>query len=119
MDHIPIGCFVSATTDHELGFLMSLHGFEFQFGRGHVVKIEARIEVTKHRPMGSSPASRCTDPAGRRIYGMDNAHGIRHQTEYDHRHVYSPQNTPLQISRASGVAGGLLPRDRTNTAGAR
>lgn len=75
--------------DHELAFLLSLDGLEFQFARGHVVKIEAReIGATKHRPHGIKYSLTLHDPAGRRIYGMDNAHSVRRRTEYDHRHVY-------------------------------
>lgn len=82
------------TTDHELAFLLSLDGLEFQFARGHVVKIEAReLGATKHRPHGVKYSLTLHDPAGRRIYGIDNAHGIRRRTEYDHRHVYGARKT--------------------------
>ena len=80
------------TTDHELEFLLSLDGSEFQFGAGYVVKIEAaRIAATKGRPHGIKYSLTLHDPSGRRVYGMDNAHGIRRQTEYDHRHVHDGQ----------------------------
>ena len=76
-------------TDHELEFLLSLDGSEFRLISGYVVKIEARIvAATKHRPQGVKYSLTLHDLAGRRIYGMDNAHGIRRQTEYDHRHMY-------------------------------
>ena len=76
-------------TDHELAFLLSLDGHVFQMASGYVVKIEARtIAATKNRPHGLKYSLTLHDPANRRIYGMDNAHGIRRQTEYDHRHVY-------------------------------
>lgn len=75
--------------DHELAFLLSLDGQEFQMASGYVVKIEAQtVAATKHRPHGVKYSLTLHDLANRRIYGMDNAHGIRRQTEYDHRHVY-------------------------------
>jgi hypothetical protein len=78
-----------SATDHELAFLLSLDGLEFQFARGYVVKIAAReIGTTKQRPHGVRYSLTLHDPAGRRIFGMDNAHGIQRRTEYDHRHVY-------------------------------
>jgi len=74
---------------HELAFLLSLDGFEFQWAGGYVVKIEARvIDATRRRPQGIKYSLTLHDPAGRRIYGMDNAHGLRRQTEFDHRHLY-------------------------------
>jgi uncharacterized protein DUF6516 len=77
------------STDHELAFLLNLDGLEFQFARGYVVKIEAReIAATRQRPHGIKYSLTLHDPTGRRIYGMDNAHGIRRRTEYDHRHVH-------------------------------
>ena len=81
-------------TDHDLAFLLSLDGLEFQFAYGYAVKIEAReIEATRHRPHGIKYSLTLHDPAGRRIYGLDNAHGIRRQPEYDHRHVYGGRKT--------------------------
>ena len=86
--HILIGC-RNLPTDHELALLLSLDGFEFHFALGHTVKIAAReIAATKHRPYGIKYSLTLHDPSGRRIYGMDNAHGIRRRTEYDHRHVH-------------------------------
>ena len=75
--------------DHELDFLLSLNGLEFRLATGYAVKIEARlVETTKHRPHGVKYSLTLHDPVGRRIYGMDNAHGVRRRTEYDHRHAY-------------------------------
>lgn len=74
--------------DHDLVFLLSLDGFEFQFAQGYTVKIEAReIAASSGRPHGIKYSLTLRDPSGRRIYGVDNAHGIRHRREYDHRHV--------------------------------
>ena len=75
--------------DYELEFLISLDGSEFRLATDYMVKIEARaVEATKHRPHGVKYSLTLHDPTGRRIYGMDNAHGVRRRTEHDHRHVY-------------------------------
>jgi len=79
--------------DHELEVLLSLDGFEFQFGRGYRVKIEAqRVAATTGRPHGIKYSLTLHDPAGSRVYGLDNAHGTRRGPssipEFDHRHVY-------------------------------
>lgn len=59
-----------------------------------MVKIEPRIvAATKHRPQGIKYSLTLHDLAKRRIYGMDNAHGVRRRTEYDHRHLYRRQKT--------------------------
>jgi hypothetical protein len=80
--------------DYELEFLLSLSGSEFRLISGYVVKIEARVvAATKHRPQGIKYSLTLHDLAKRRIYGMDNAHGVRRQTEYDHRHLYGRQKT--------------------------
>ena len=69
--------------------LLSLDGYEFQFGRGYRVKIEARsAEVSIGRLFGIKYSLTLHDPEGRRIYGLDNAHGVRRRPEFDHRHVY-------------------------------
>ena len=76
-------------TDHDLAFLLSLDGQEFRLITGYTIKIEARIiAATQHRPQGLKYSLTLHDLANRRIYRMDNAHGVRGQTEYDHRHVY-------------------------------
>ena len=75
--------------DYELEVLLSLDGLEFQFARGHRVKIAAQpVEATKARPHGVKYSLTLHDPAGCRIYGLDNAHSTRHRAEFDHRHVY-------------------------------
>ena|SRR5665213_2905749 len=75
--------------DHETAVLLSLDGYEFQFVRGYRVKIEARqAEATTGRPFGIKYSLTLHDPEGRRIYGLDNAHGVRRRLEFDHRHVY-------------------------------
>jgi hypothetical protein len=76
--------------DYELEVLLSLDGLEFQFAGGHRVKIAAqRVEATKSRPQGIKYSLTLHDSHGRRIYGLDNAHGVRRRRpEFDHRHVY-------------------------------
>jgi hypothetical protein len=75
--------------NYELEVLLSLDGFEFQFAGFYRVKIAARqVEATKARPHGVTYSLTLHDSAGRRIYGLDNAHGARHRVEFDHRHVY-------------------------------
>ena len=64
--------------DHELRFLLSLDGLEFRFARDHTVKIAAReVEAGPHRPHGVKYSLTLHDPAGRRLYGIDNAHPLR------------------------------------------
>jgi hypothetical protein len=76
--------------DYELEVLLSLDGFEFQFAGGYRVKIAAqRVEATRGRPQGIKYSLTLHDAEGRRIYGLDNAHGLRRRRpEFDHRHVY-------------------------------
>jgi hypothetical protein len=75
--------------DHELEFFLSLDGAEFRLLSGYVVKIEGRrVEATRQRPQGIKYSLTLHDLAGRRIYGMDNAHGVRRHAQFDHRHVY-------------------------------
>ena len=76
--------------DYELEVLLDLDGFEFQFGRGYRVKIEAqRVEPTASRRHGVRYSLTLHDPAGRRIYGLDNAHAARRRRpQFDHRHAY-------------------------------
>jgi hypothetical protein len=75
--------------DHELEVLLSLDGYEFQFARGYRVKIEAQLVApSAGRPHGVKYSLTLHDPAGRRLYGLDNAHLIRRRPRFDHRHVY-------------------------------
>jgi len=78
-----------AAINHELEFLLSLNGVEFRLLSGHVIKIDARtVAATGSRPHGLKYSLTLHDASGQRIYGMDNAHGIRRRSEYDHRHQY-------------------------------
>ena len=76
--------------DHELEVLLGLDGFEFQFVEGYRVRIAAQlVGATTARPHGVKYSLTLHDPAGRRIYGLDNAHRFaRRRVEFDHRHVY-------------------------------
>lgn len=75
--------------DYELETLLSLDGFEFRLAAGYRVKIvAARVKPTRQRPHGVKYSLTLHDPAGHRIYGLDNAHGVRRRSEFDHRHVY-------------------------------
>jgi hypothetical protein len=78
-----------AEIDHELEFLLSLDGQEFRFRGDYRVKLEARrVKTAAERPAGIKYSLTLHDPDGHRVYGLDNAHGIRRQRAYDHRHVY-------------------------------
>ena len=69
--------------------MLSLHGSEFRFAAGYRVKFEAQeIETAEGRPHGIKYSLTLHDPAGRRLYGLDNAHRVRGRREFDHRHVY-------------------------------
>jgi hypothetical protein len=75
--------------DHELEFLLSLSGMEFRMLSGHVIKIDAHaVAATGSRSHGIKYSLTLPDASGQRVYGMDNAHGIRRQSEFDHRHLY-------------------------------
>lgn len=93
-----------ADADHELDFLLSLDGSAFRFAGGYVVGIEVHAAPsTPHRSGGIKYSLTLHDPSGQRIYGMDNAHGIRRQTEFDHRHLYGRRK--IVGYRYSGPAG--------------
>lgn len=88
--------------DHELIFLLSLDGHVFQMASGHTVKIEARqAEATKNRPQGVKYSLTLHDPANRRIFGMDNAHGVKGQPEFDHRHIYGRSRVVRYVYRGA------------------
>ena len=75
--------------DHELEAFLALDGHAFEFGSGHRVKLEAqRAEETVGRPAGIKYSLTLHGPDGLRIYGLDNAHAVRGETAFDHRHSY-------------------------------
>lgn len=76
-------------SDYELEALLSLDGHEFTFAEGYVVKYEVRrVRITKDRPHGIKYTLTLHDPEMKRIYGIDNAHRVGRQAEFDHRHVH-------------------------------
>jgi hypothetical protein len=78
-----------ASADHELAFLLSLHGFEYRFAAGYRIKLEAQeSERTSARPHGIKYSLTLHEPGGRRIYEIDNAHKAGSRRAFDHRHVY-------------------------------
>jgi len=87
--------------DHELELLLSLDGFEFQFAEGYRVRIAAQlVETTNARPYGVKYSLTLHDPAGTRIYGLDNAHGVQQRrAEFDHRHVYGRRRIVAYVYR--------------------
>jgi hypothetical protein len=75
--------------DYELEALLSLHGHEFRFTNGYVMKFEARqVKPSQGRPHAVKYSLTLHDPQGRRIYGIDNAHRIGPRREFDHRHLH-------------------------------
>lgn len=89
--------------DYELEFLLSLDGQEFRFASGYRIKIEVRkVEVTNSRPHGIKYSLTLHDQNGRRIYGMDNAHGTGRRREFDHRHVYGTRKIVGYRYRTAG-----------------
>lgn len=85
---------MAAGQDPELEFLLSLDGFEYRFAVGYRVKLSARrVAATPGRPHGVKYSLTLHDPAGRRIYGMDNAHRAGRRREFDHRHVHGARRT--------------------------
>lgn len=82
----------SSAVDYELEALLALDGYVYQFAAGYRIKIEAKRSVPTHqRPWGVKYSLTLHDPKGRRIFGIDNAHGIRRQTAFDHRHIHLPR----------------------------
>jgi hypothetical protein len=64
--------------DEGLDRLLDLDGFLAEIGGGFWVKIVAqRVPADAQRPYGVSYTLTLHDPAGRRVFGIDNAHVIR------------------------------------------
>jgi hypothetical protein len=64
----------------KIGALMTARRHEFDFTHGYRVRFETRrIEPTKGRPYGVKYSLTLKDPAGCRIYGIDNTHTTRRQ----------------------------------------
>jgi hypothetical protein len=64
--------------DEGLERLLDLDGFLAEVGGGFWVKIVARrVPPDPHRPHDVSYTLTLHDPAGRRVFGIDNAHAVR------------------------------------------
>jgi hypothetical protein len=64
--------------EKDLDRLLDLDGFLAEVGGGYWVKIVAqRVTPDAHRPHGVNYALTLHDPAGRRLFGIDNAHPVR------------------------------------------
>lgn len=64
--------------DEGLERLLDLDGFLAEVGGGYWVKIVAeRVPADDSRPHGVSYTLTLHDPAGRRVFGIDNAHAVR------------------------------------------
>lgn len=64
--------------DEGLDRLLDLDGFLAEVGGSFPVKIVARrVPPDVHRPHGVSYTLTLHDPAGRRVFGIDNAHVVR------------------------------------------
>lgn len=75
--------------DYELETLLNLDGYEFRFVAGYAVKFEVRqVKPSRGHPYGVKYSLTLHDPEGRRIYGIDNAHGTGPRREFDHRHPH-------------------------------
>ncbi len=80
--------------DYSLEYLLNLDGFEFTYESGYWYKIEIkRIQITKERPHGIKYSLTLHDKYNKRVFGMDNAHGIKISKKltgrvvmYDHLH---------------------------------
>ena len=61
-----------------LGFLLEMNGQLVNRADGYWYKIEAyQVEPTKHRPHGIRYNLTLHDKYNRRIFGIDNAHGVK------------------------------------------
>jgi hypothetical protein len=91
--------------DHELELLLGLDGSEFRFASGYRIKIDAkRIESGEARPHGIKYSLTLHDAAGRRIYGLDNAHKAGRRREFDHRHIYGARRVvPYRFEGPAGL----------------
>ena len=64
--------------DEGLERLLDLDGFLAEIGGGFWVKVVAqRVPPDEHRPSGVSYTLTLHDSAGRRVFGIDNAHVVR------------------------------------------
>lgn len=67
----------------DLDFLLSLNGLEYTYDNGYWYKIEASLTTkTVERPHGIRYNLTFHDNYNKRIFGMDNAHGIKSGKKY-------------------------------------
>lgn len=80
--------------DYGLETLLSLNGFEYTYENGYWYRIEVSlIDATTERPHGLRYNLTFHNKYNKRIFGMDNAHGIKSGKKfqgrlisYDHLH---------------------------------
>lgn len=95
--------------NHGLDTLLSLDGFEYTYENGYWYRIEASlVETTKERPHGLRYSLTFHNNYNKRIFGMDNAHGVKQGKKfqgrlitYDHLHKNTvDKGTPYQFNSA-------------------
>lgn len=96
---------MTSSTEQELAFLLDFDGARYLFDAGYWVKIEVRrVDPTPARPHGLAYSFTLHDPAGKRLLGFDNAHGVAARGgRYQAR------------SAATGIARRLTRADPTNS----
>lgn len=63
--------------DYEVEWLLSLDGESFEYDRGYKVRFKAkRVRVSDEFPHGINYCLTLHDRHNRRIFGIDNAHGV-------------------------------------------
>ncbi len=98
-------------SDSGIDYLLELHGTQVHRSDGYWYKVEAwRVKPSKHIPHGIRYNLTLHDRSNKRIFGMDNAHGIkaskaskvsgkRHAYDHKHRHL-SDKGVPYEFSSA-------------------
>jgi hypothetical protein len=95
--------------DYGLENLLNLDEFEFTYETGHWYKIEAKlVEPTKERPHGIRYNLTFHDKYNKRIFGIDNSHGVNlgkrfsgRLITYDHLHKNKvDKGTPYEFENA-------------------
>jgi|GEM_PF-308051 len=95
--------------DTGVGYLLSLHGTQVHREDGYWYKIEAwKVKPSKHVPHGIRYNLTLHDQYNKRIFGMDNSHGVKtslrskvsgkkHAFDHKHRHA-SDKGVPYEFS---------------------
>lgn len=95
--------------DYGIETLISLDGLEYTYENGYWYRIEANIvSPTKERPHGLRYNLTFHNKYNKRIFGMDNAHGVKAGRKfqgrlitYDHLHKDAvDQGTPYEFDTA-------------------